>query len=78
MMMPIHYAVLQMVADRRTDRATGRVRRFDLRRASEAMRQAIIDLAMREPPLVDINANDVFATEAGHAELRRRLDAVRV
>jgi hypothetical protein len=37
----------------------------DLRGTSEAMRQRLIDLAMMEPPLVDVDADRVFLTAAG-------------
>jgi hypothetical protein len=40
-------------------------RSLDLRRVSEPMRQRLIDLAMCEPPLVDVDADRVFLTEAG-------------
>ena len=38
---------------------------FDLRYVSEAMRQRLIDLAMLEPPLVDVDADRVSLTDAG-------------
>jgi hypothetical protein len=38
----------------------------DLRKISEPMRQRLIDLAMEEPPLVDVDADRVFLTQAGH------------
>lgn len=46
---------------------------LDLRKISEPMRQRLIDLAMMEPPLVDADADRVFATDAGrdHGELSR-------
>lgn len=43
----------------------------DLRQVSEAFRQTAIDLAMAEPPLVDIDADRLFVTPAGEAELAR-------
>ena len=43
------------------------VGKLDLRRISEPMRQRLIDLAMEEPPLVDVDADRVFLTEAGRA-----------
>lgn len=39
----------------------------DLRKIGEPMRQRLIDLAMEEPPLVDVDADRVFLTEAGKA-----------
>jgi len=38
---------------------------YDLRHVSEPMRQRLIDLAMLEPPLVDVDADRVSLTEAG-------------
>ncbi len=38
---------------------------MDLRKVSEPMRQRLIDLAMQEPPLVDVDADRVFITDAG-------------
>lgn len=37
----------------------------DLRKISEPMRQRLIDLAMEEPPLVDVDADQVSLTDAG-------------
>ena len=42
-----------------------RVGAVDLRKISEPMRQRLIDLAMEEPPLVDVDADRVFLTDAG-------------
>lgn len=50
-------------------RHLGDVKQIDLRRVSEVMRQRLIDLAMQEPPLVDIDADRVFLTEAGKSAL---------
>lgn len=58
----MHNAVLRHVAE---------VGTIDLRKVSEAMRQRLIDLAMREPPLVDVEADRVFLTDAGRAECAR-------
>lgn len=41
----------------------------DLRTISEPLRQRLIDLAMEEPPLVDVDADRVFLTKAGRAEV---------
>lgn len=38
---------------------------LDLRHVSEPMRQRLIDLAMLEPPLVDVDADRVSLTDAG-------------
>lgn len=37
---------------------------------SEEMRQNYIDLAMMEPPLCDVNGDEIFITEAGRLALR--------
>jgi hypothetical protein len=42
---------------------------LDLRTISEPLRQRLIDLAMQEPPLVDVDADRVFLTAAGVAAL---------
>lgn len=51
----------------------------DLRRVTERwrqklidLRQKLIDLGMREPPLVDVDADRVSITAAGRAELDRQ------
>ena len=65
-MMPIQFAALQFVADRQTNPAHGgRFQFVDLREIAEPMRQRIIDLEMMEPPLVDVDADKVFVTDAG-------------
>lgn len=43
----------------------------DLRKISEQYRQMLITFGMMEPPLVDVDADRVTITEAGH----RALDA---
>lgn len=58
----MHRAVLRHVAD---------VGTVDLRKISEPFRQRLIDLAMMEPPLVDVDADRVTLTDAGRAELNR-------
>lgn len=58
-MKPIQLAALEFVAERRVD----------LREISEPMRQRIIDLAMVEPPLVEVDADQVALTEVGAATL---------
>lgn len=40
----------------------------DLRRVSEPMRQRLIDLAMMDPPLVEVDADRVTATDLGRAQ----------
>lgn len=50
-------------------RLLGNVREVDLRQVSDVMRQRLIDLAMQEPPLVDIDADRIFLTEAGKSAL---------
>jgi hypothetical protein len=42
----------------------------DLRKISEPHRQKIIDLGMMEPPLIAVDADKVFVTDAGRAVLR--------
>ena len=44
---------------------------MDLRKVSEPMRQRLIDLAMQEPPLVDVDADRVSITDAGRAFMAR-------
>jgi hypothetical protein len=58
-----HWLVMRKIRDER---------QLDLRRYSEAVRQRAIDLAMREPPYVDIDADRVFLTEAGVTALDAR------
>lgn len=60
MLRAMHYLVLRHVAD---------VGEIDLRKISEAMRQKAIDLGMMEPPLLDVDADRVFITDAGRAAL---------
>lgn len=43
----------------------------DLRKISEPMRQRLIDLGMREPPLVDVDADRVSLTMEGFQALER-------
>lgn len=38
-----------------------------LSRVTGGTRQRLIDLAMREPPLVDVDGDHVHLTEAGHS-----------
>lgn len=52
----MHVAVLRYLAN---------VGEVDMRRISEPFRQRLIDLAMREPPLVDAAADRAFLTDAG-------------
>lgn len=54
----MHKAILQQLA------VGGEL---DLRHVSEPLRQRLIDLAMLEPPLVDVDADRVFITAAGRA-----------
>lgn len=42
---------------------------MDLRKISEPTRQRLIDLAMEDPPLVDVDADRVFLTAAGRQSL---------
>lgn len=42
---------------------------IDLRRYSEKVRQRAIDLAMHEPPYIDIDADRIFLTDAGSTAL---------
>jgi len=41
----------------------------DLRKISEPTRQRLIDMAMTEPPLVDVDADRVFLTDDGRSAL---------
>lgn len=41
----------------------------DIRKLTERQRQKFIDLAMMEPPLVDIDGDWIFATEDGRKAL---------
>lgn len=69
-MTPIKMATLRFVAERTRDPATGRVKTVDLRDISEPMRQKIIDLGMMEPPLVQVDADQVSITGYGDQYLR--------
>lgn len=53
----MHNAVLRHLA---------KVGTLDLRKISEPLRQRLIDLAMREPPLVYVDADQVSLTLDGH------------
>jgi len=53
-------AVLQNIADRQW---------VDIRRISEPYRQAAIDLAMHEPALIDIDADQMYCTPLGRQAL---------
>jgi hypothetical protein len=44
-------------------------RAADLRKISEQYRRLLIDFAMMETPLVDVDADQVFVTDAGRAML---------
>lgn len=66
---PIHVATLNFVANRRSDPMTGRILNVDLRDVSEGMRQRIIDLAMADRPLVDVDGPRVFVTAHGQRAL---------
>jgi hypothetical protein len=68
-MTPIQIAALRFVCDRPIDRA-GRHKTVDLREISEPMRQRLIDLAMHEPPLVDVDADQVRPTWDGYCMYR--------
>lgn len=68
-MTPTGLAALLFVAERPVDRASGRRQTVDLRRISEPMRQAIIDLGMREPPFVEVDADQVTITADGELYL---------
>lgn len=57
----MHGAILRHIAEIRT---------LDLRKVSEPMRQRLIDLAMMEPPLVDVDADRVYLTQAGQDAAR--------
>ena len=55
-MTPIQLAALTHVAE---------MKAVDLRKIGEPMRQRLIDLGMMEPPLVAVNADQVFLTRHG-------------
>jgi hypothetical protein len=57
--------VLRNIIDRRW---------VDIRKISEPYRQNAIDLAMMEPPLIDINADQMFATDAGRSAIENRCE----
>jgi hypothetical protein len=57
----MHGAILRHLAENGT---------IDLRKISEPMRQRLIDLAMMEPPLVDVDADRVSLTQAGQDAAR--------
>lgn len=59
-MRAMHWAVLRHI---------NQVGAADLRHMSEPMRQRVIDLGMLDPPLVDVDADRVFVTDAGRAAL---------
>ena len=44
---------------------------MDLRQVSEALRQRLIDMAMNDDPLVRVDADRVYLTEAGRAFARQ-------
>jgi hypothetical protein len=69
---PIQHAALMHVACRPIDRITGRMQSVDLDDISEPMRQRLIDLAMMEPPLVDVDGPLVYATDAGIKAVKNR------
>jgi hypothetical protein len=67
-----HKIILKMLADRGLDLA-GRRQPIDIREIGEGMRQVLIDLGMHEPPLVEIEADQIEITEAGRAFLEQPL-----
>jgi hypothetical protein len=67
---PIQLATFKFVGERRIDRDTKRHRDVDLREISEPMRQRIIDLAMMEPPLIEVDGPRVFLTGHGYIKYR--------
>lgn len=69
-MTPIQVAALRFVAHRRVDLTTDRIQSVDLREISEPMRQRLIDLAMMEKPLVDVDGPRVMLTLRGDEVLR--------
>lgn len=66
MLSEMHAIVLQHIA------ALGRV---DIRQISESYRQKAIDLGMMEPPLVNIDADQMRVTDAGQQWLRQQARA---
>lgn len=45
--------------------------RVDIRKIAEPTRQRFIDLAMMEPPMVDMDGPWIFITEVGRVALQR-------
>ena len=62
--------VLAHIAEPRVDMFSGRINQLDIRRLSEPYRQAAIHLGMIEPPLVDIDGDFLFVTDAGRRALQ--------
>jgi hypothetical protein len=61
---PIHWIVLSRI---------NTAEFLDLRFVSEPLRQRLIDLAMMDPPLVDVDADQVFLTRAGRELLHKTI-----
>lgn len=72
-MTPIQIIALSFVAERngKRDPATGRRLGLRLGSVSEPMRARIVDLAMMEPPMLDVDGDELYVTIHGSAVLRR-------
>lgn len=68
MIRTIHWLVLSKIK---------RERGMNLNGYTEGVRQRVIDLAMHEPPLVDMEGDQVVITEAGKTALANRELALR-
>lgn len=73
-MTPIQLAAFKFVAGR-LNPSDPKPRDVDLRYISEPLRQRLIDLAMMEPPLVDVDGPRVFLTRDGEIKRRELLPA---
>lgn len=68
MLTAMQRVVLQHVAE--TEAGALRKHKIDIRSVSENYRQRAIDLGMMEPPLIDIDGDYLFITEAGRRALQ--------
>lgn len=74
-MTPIQIAAFKFVAERRI--VNGRHQDVHLHEISEPMRQRLIDLAMMEPPLIDVSGPRVFLTGHGYAKIAEMANELR-
>lgn len=71
----MQWAVLEHVGNVCGLRADGRYGAIDLNTLDGRRRDAIIDLAMHDPPLVDVDGPRALITEHGKALIRARREA---